>query len=263
MVTARLLAGFMAALGVGVPQSATVQQALVPGNPAVPPPASVAPPPPAPLTLEHRGDILMARKMYREAIETYRQVQPPTAVVINKIGIAHHQLLLLSQARRYYQQAVKMDRNYSEAINNIGTVYYAEKSYRRAVAHYKRALKLAPNSASIYSNLGTAEFARKRYKQAMEAYQKALELDPEVFEHRSGYGTVLQERSVEEKAKFHYYMAKTYAQAGFKDRALQYLRRALEEGFKDRQKLLEDNEFAAIRESPEFQELLAYQPRVL
>lgn len=263
MVTARFLAGFLAALGMGVSQTALAQQALAPGKPAVPPAASVTPPPPAPLTLEKRADILMARKMYREAIEAYQQVQPRTAVVINKIGIAYHQLLQFGQARRHYQKAIKMDRTYAEAINNLGTVYYAERSYRRAVSHYKRALKHAPNSASIYSNLGTAEFARKRYKQATEAYQQALALDPEVFEHRSGYGTILQERSVEEKAKFHYYMAKTYAQAGYKERALQYLRRALEEGFKDRQKLVEDSEFAAIRESPEFQELLVYQPKVL
>ena len=91
----------------------------------------------------------------------------------------------------------------------------------------------------------------------------ALSLDPEVFEHRGAYGTLLQERSVQEKAKFHYFMAKTYAQAGMNDRALQYLRKALEEGFKERQKLMEEPEFAKLRELPEFQELMTYQPRVL
>jgi hypothetical protein len=51
-----------------------------------------------------------------------------------------------------------------------------------------------------------------------------------VFEHRNSHGVLLQERSVEEKAKFHYYMAKTYAKAGMHDRALLYIRKALEEG---------------------------------
>ena len=93
---------------------------------------------------------------------------------------------------------------YAEAINNLGTIYYAKRSFRRAVSQYNKALKLTPNSASIYSNLGTAQFARRKYKEASEAYQKALSLDPEVFEHRAAYGTLLQERTVAEKAKFHY-----------------------------------------------------------
>jgi hypothetical protein len=58
-------------------------------------------------------------------------------------------------------------------------------------------------------------------------------------------------------------MAKLYAQAGVADRALQYIRKALEEGFKDRQKFMEEPEFAGIRELPAFQELMALQPRVL
>ena len=39
-------------------------------------------------------------------------------------------------------------------------------------------------------------------------------LDPEVFENRSTQGVLLQERSVAERGKFHYYLAHTYAQAG-------------------------------------------------
>ena len=215
------------------------------------------------LTPERRADIYMARKMYREAIEIYQKIEPKTAVHWNKIGIAYHQLLNFDLAKKHYEKAVKADPKYSEAINNIGTVHYAKKSYRRAMGQYKKALKYSPNSASIYSNLGTAQFARKRYDDAVKSYQTALSLDPEIFEHRGSYGTMLQERSVEEKAKFHYFMAKTYAQAGMMDRALQYLRKALEEGFKERQKMMEEPEFAALRETPEFQELMTYQPRVL
>ncbi|MFB3826385.1 MAG: tetratricopeptide repeat protein [Bryobacteraceae bacterium] len=217
----------------------------------------------APLTPERRGDIMMARKMYREAIELYRQEPQTNPVIWNKVGIAYHQMMQLDTAKKHYERAIKLNPKYSEAINNLGTVHYARKSYRRATSYYQKALKLAPMSASIYSNLGTAYFARKKYKDAFAAYQKALELDPEVFEHRSTYGVLLQERSVEERAKFHYYLAKVYAKAGVTDRALQYLRKALEEGYKDRQKIPEEPEFAALKENPEFQQLLALEPRVL
>ena len=221
-----------------------------------------SPSPTRALTPESRGDILMARKMYREAIEAFQEEPKKTAVLYNKVGIAYHQLQQLDNAKKNYEQALKLKRDYSEALNNIGTVYYAKKNFRRAIGYYKRALRLT-ESASIYSNLGTAYFARKQYQEATDAYQQAFSLDPEVFERKSNYGTLLQDRNVEERAKFHYYLAKMYAKAGRNELALQYVRKALEEGFKDRQKLNEDPEFEALRDTPEFKELLTIEPRVL
>jgi len=226
-------------------------------------PPPVVPATPAPVTPEMRGDIYMARKMYREAVEAYREVLGNSAVIHNKIGIAYHQMLDLNSAKKWYEKALKLDPKYSEAINNLGTVYYAKKSYRRSIGYYKRALRISPDSASIHSNLGTAYFARKKYKQAAEEYDIAVKLDPEVFEHRSTQGILLQERSVEERAKFHFYLAKTYAKSGATDRALQYMRKAIEEGFKEKEKFQQDADFAKIRDLPEFQELLALEPRVL
>ena len=177
------------------------------------------------LSPEMRGDILMARKQYREAVDVYNESPQLSSALINKIGIAYHQMLELDLARKYYERAIKMNPKYSEAINNLGTVYYAKKNFRKAIGQYNKALKLNPNSASIYSNLGTAHFARKKYQQAAEAYDKAVSLDPDVFERRSSHGVLLQERSVQERAKFHYYLAKTYAKAGAVERLLDVVSR--------------------------------------
>jgi tetratricopeptide (TPR) repeat protein len=227
-----------------------------------PPPSREGSPAPQ-ISPEMRGDIQMARKMFREAVESYSAADNNSAIIVNKMGIAYHQMLELELARKHYERALKLDPKYSEAINNLGTVYYAKKNYRRAVSYYNRALKIKPTSASIYSNLGTAQFARKKYKDAAESYEKALALDPEVFEHRGTNGVLLQERSVTERALFHFYLAKTYAKAGAVERALTYIRKALEEGFKEREKFKKEPEFASLQENPEFQQLMALEPRVL
>jgi len=227
-------------------------------------PATSQPQKPAPIiSAEMRGDILMARKMYREAAEAYKEGPKDSAVLLNKTGIAYHQMLELGAAEKYYRLATKVNREYPEAINNLGTVYYARKSYRRSITEYKKALRLNPKSASIWSNLGMGYFARKDYKRAEESWQQALALDPDVFENHSTQGVLLQERSVEERAKFHYFLAQGYAKKGLNDRALLYIRKALEEGFKDRKKLQEDPAFAALQDLPEFKQLLAMEPRVL
>jgi tetratricopeptide (TPR) repeat protein len=219
-----------------------------------------------PLSIETRGDIYMARKMYREAIDTFREGSPKDPILLNKIGIAYHQMMQLDNARKSYEQALKYKPDYVEALNNLGTVYYAKKSYRKAIGWYKKALKIAPmesKSASIYMNLGTAYFARKKYEDATKTYQIALGLDPEVFERHGNFGVLLEERSVEERAKYHFYLARLYAKDGRNELALQYLRKCLEEGFKERKKLETEPDFATLRDLPEFKQLLASEPRVL
>jgi tetratricopeptide (TPR) repeat protein len=228
--------------------------------------ASAPPPSPAPrpvLTLEQRGDIYMVRKMYREAIDVYSQEPESYATRWNKIGIAYHQLQDLAAAKQSYERALKINPNFGEAINNLGTIYYAQKHYSRAVHQYKKALKVLPQSPSVMSNLGTAYFAKKDYRRAGEEYQAALRLDPDVFEHHDSFGVMLEEHSVAERAKFHYYLAKMFAEQHLTDRALVYMRKSLEEGFADRHKFLDEPEFAGLRNNAEFQELMRSSPRVL
>jgi tetratricopeptide (TPR) repeat protein len=215
------------------------------------------------VTDEMRGDIFMARKMYREAADRYKMVKPLTAAIHNKIGIAYQQLQQYGEAERSYKRASKADSKFSQAVNNLGTVYYAQKNYRKATRQYEKAIELAPENASFISNLGMAWFARKQYDRATELLAKAMALDPDVIERRGTTGTTLQDRSIEERAKFHYYLAKTYAKEGRRDLVLLYMRKSLEEGFTEREKYVKDPEFAKLQQEPEFQELLKLAPRIL
>jgi len=227
------------------------------GQPAVQPPQATI------VTPELRGDIFMAKKMYREAVEAYKEAPRDSAVALNKTGIAYHQMLKLDMAEKYYRLAIKANPHYAEAVNNLGTIYFSEKSYRRAISQYKKALRISPTAASIWSNLGSGYFERKDYKRAFEAWQKALALDPEVFESRSTQGVLISQQTVEERAKYHMFLARVYAQNGRNELALNYIRKALEEGYKERKKLAEDPAFAQLKDLPEFKELLAMEPRVL
>jgi tetratricopeptide (TPR) repeat protein len=212
---------------------------------------------------QQQGDLFMARKMFREAIDAYREGPKNDPVLADKIGIAYHQLGDLEAARKSYERAVKIDSKYADAINNVGTILYSQKKYRAAISRYKKALSIAPDTASIWSNLGTAYYARGRYPDMSQAYAKALELDPAVFEAHSAVGTAMQDRAVADKARYHYEMARIYAQAGHFEQALQYLRKCFEEGFKDKEKVTKAPEFATLRETQEFKDILILEPRVL
>ena len=217
----------------------------------------------APLSAEERGDLFMVRKMFREAIAAYKNAPQNSPVTWNKIGIAWHNLGELSLARTNYEHALKVDKKYAEAINNVGTVFYAQKKYRTAIGRYKRALELAPDKASFWSNLGTAYYSQGKIPLMIEAYNKAIVLDPEIFEHHGVLGTEMQDRTVADRARYHFELARLYAKIGKDDLAMQYLRHSFEEGFKDKDKVRKSPEFAALLENPEFIELMALEPRVL
>jgi tetratricopeptide (TPR) repeat protein len=205
-----------------------------------------------------QGDLLVARQRYLDAIAAYRLVPEESAVLANKIGVAYHHMFDMSDARRYYERAIKLDPECAEAYNNLGATYHSEKNYRRAERLYRKAIKLDPKNAAFYNNLGTAYFFEKNVKKGTEAYRQAFALDPQVFE-RSGASKIEEGSSTKDMAAVNYTLAKTYAQAGMNDRALAYLSKAIGEGFNDRKKLMTDPELAAVRETPEFAHLLSIQ----
>jgi tetratricopeptide (TPR) repeat protein len=218
---------------------------------------------------EELGDLQMARKNYREAVDSYQEavrLRPNNAVAWNKMGIAHHQLVAgtqfseLTLARNCYQKAVKLNPKYAEAINNLGTVYYRFKNYGRAIRYYQQSLALSPDAASVYANLGAALFSRRKFLEASQAYQKALTLDPEVFDHHNTYGVELQERTDQDLAMFHFILAHTYAANHNQEKALEYLRKAMEEGFHEPKKIYDDPAFAELVKSQSFTELMANPP---
>jgi len=213
------------------------------------------------LSPEETADILMARKDYREAAFSYKKLldaNPRNAIYWNKLGIALHQQEELAGALKSYQQAVKVNPQYADAQNNIGTIWYQRKKYGKAIRAYERAIKMRNDMAVLYSNLGYAYFGEKKYEQSIASFRQALVVDPQFFERASSRGgSVLQDRSVSDRGRFYFLLAKSFAEAGNFDRSLIYLRKAKEEGFAKMNDVKTDPSFSAMLKLPETQEILA------
>src|SRR5438874_13490170 len=213
------------------------------------------------LTDEQLADLYMARKDYREAALSYKRLadqNPQNPVYLNKLGITLHQQAALGAALKYYERASKVDPSYADAQNNIGTIWYQRKKFGRAIKAYQRAIKLRNDMAVLYSNLGYAYFGEKKYEESIGAFRQALALDPQLFEHSSSRaGSVLQDRSVSDRGRFYFMLAKSFAEAGNFDRSLIYLRKAKEEGFASLNQVKSDPSFSAMLKLSETQEILA------
>jgi tetratricopeptide (TPR) repeat protein len=216
------------------------------------------------ITDEQMGDLYMVRKQYREAAGQFKKLadqDPRNPVYLNKLGIALHQQSALGLALKYYERAVKVDPRYADAENNVGTIWYQRKKFEKAIKAYQKAIGIRNDMAVLYSNLGYAYFGNKNYEEAISAFRHALTLDPQLFEHNgSRSGSILQDRSVEDRGRFYYLLAKSYAQAGDLDRCIRYLRKAKDEGYKNFTDIKKDPAFGAALKDPAVQELLVPKP---
>jgi tetratricopeptide (TPR) repeat protein len=213
------------------------------------------------LTAEELADLMMARKEFREAVLAYKKLTeqyPKSAVIYNKMGIAFHKENDYTSALRSYERAVKLDPTYADAQNNIGVIWYNKKKFGRAIRAYQKAIKMRSDLAVSYSNLGYAYFADKKYEESIGAFQQALKLDPGVLDPRTGRtGSTVQDRSVEDRAKFYFLLAKSLAEAGNFERSMIYLRKAKDEGYKSMTDVQTDPAFSSMLKLPGMQEVLA------
>jgi Tfp pilus assembly protein PilF len=210
---------------------------------------------------EQVGDALAAHQRYQAAIEAYRNAPHDSAEIWNKMGVAYQMMLNTQEASRCYRESIRLGPSNASVINNLGTIYDSLGEYRNAERMYRQALKIDPHSALILKNLGTNLLAQHRDKKGWSAYQSALAIDPLIFQNSSNL-KVDNPANTRERGAMNYYMARGCARAGLSDRAVDYLRHSLNEGFTTTQKILADNEFASLRGLPAFDQLLSAQNSV-
>jgi len=218
-----------------------------------------------PQEMEHQGDVLRSQKRYLDAIDYYDAAiaQQPTALLWNKKGIALLLLQRKKEAQKCFEQALKIDKNSAEALNNRGFIEQIQKKYGTAIKYYTRALAVRPDSATFHYNMGAAYFGKHDYEKAAQEYRTAYQLDPEIFQRVSRVGIMAQSSSPEDRAAFSFMVAKMYAQAGDLEHSLEYLRKAMEEGYKNINQVYTDSEFASLRTDKRFSDLMAQKPQAI
>jgi tetratricopeptide (TPR) repeat protein len=221
----------------------------------------------SPLSDEERADLFVARKLYDDAINYYQRALKSSrgskdnheiAVLWNKMGIAYQHKMEDREARKAYKKAIHYEKGFADPWNNLGTVYYLQTKAKKSMRYYRHAIELNPNSATFHLNLGTAYFARKKYDQGYQEYRTALALDPDVLTQTSPMGTQVETRHV--SAEYYFYLAKLFASMGRAEEAIRYLQRALEDGFSDEKRILEDPDFHKISTEPAFVTLMENPP---
>src|SRR2546430_1776582 len=146
---------------------------------------------------------------------------------------------------------------------------FAETPSAPVVPRAQQAQPQSPAESSVIvvkpgltdEQLADLYMARKEYQEAISSFRQALALDPQLFEHNSSRnGSILQDRSVGDRGRFYFLLAKSFAGTGNLERCLIYLRKAKDEGYKELSAVKSDPSFAAVLKDPSVQEGIAPRP---
>jgi tetratricopeptide (TPR) repeat protein len=115
-----------------------------------------------------------------EFFEKAVKIDPEYSEAYNNLGFSHEKLGNFEKAISYYQKAVA-NLTYAtpeKAYINIANAYYRMGTYDLAIAAIREALKRAPTLSIAYMKLALCYNALRRYGDASSAMTSAIALDP-------------------------------------------------------------------------------------
>jgi serine/threonine-protein kinase len=221
-----------------------------------------------------RGDLERAAEYFRTVIE----LLPERSIGYSALGGCYFYLGDREAAREQLEKAVAIGSAY-EAYANLATVEFYDGRYSEAARLYESALEMNDRDFYLWNNLAEASrAANENSDRAHQAYARAAELaaadlaaDPDNVEllinlasfsvhlgNKSGAREYLikAEKVGIERSDLMFATADTYERLDERERALDWVHRALETGFPI--EVLEDyHDFDALRADPRFAELVA------
>jgi len=86
----------------------------------------------------------------------------------------------LEDARRLYQETLRLDPGFGDALNNLGVIYIHEKKYPAARRSFEKAIRLKPAYVEPYYNLACLHAIQGEVRQSLVYLKKAVSMDPSV-----------------------------------------------------------------------------------
>ncbi len=100
-------------------------------------------------------------------------------VAFHNRGIEYHKKGLYDRAIAEYNQAIKLNPDYTRAFNNRGRAYAKKGLYDRAIADFDAAIKLKPDYTSTFNSRGRAYVKKGLYDRAIADFDAVIKLKPD------------------------------------------------------------------------------------
>ena len=178
----------------------------------------------------------------------------------------------LNGAIGHLSEALRLRPGYAEAHNNLGAALALQGKFKEAVGHYSEALRLRPGYAKAHYNMGNALMREGNFEEAAGHFTEALRATPRDAGIHNVLGVALAKAGRAEDAIGHYHealrinpdfsaacynIACLYATQNRTEESINWLRKAVEKGYKNRNLLKTDEDLDNIRGAAYYKRLVA------
>ena len=228
-------------------------------------------------------------------IEIAAKLNPMSSITYNNWGLALSELARLEKDKNIFKlsfekfkKATDLDANYYVAYNNwgnalwrLGNLNKRAEYYIESITKYNYAIEINPDYSKAYNNYGNAlvqlgilKKDETLLKKSLNEYKKSIELNPANHSYYHNWGGAILELALlrndpslveESQNKLRksielggspYNLACLYALQSNKKMALKYLKESLENNFIKANFILEDSDWKAFYNDPDFIKLI-------
>lgn len=111
-----------------------------------------------------------------------RPRESPAAEALYERGRRFQRMGRWQDAKRHYQEALKMDPGHVNALNNLGVLYIRERNYATAQKTFEKAMRLRPKHVDPHYNLACLHAIKGEVEQSLLHLKEALALNRAVRE---------------------------------------------------------------------------------
>ena len=218
---------------------------------------------------EKMGDTTDAIKNYRLALNIepeYLEAHNNLAIIFINKGQIHNGLY-------HFKEALRINPDYKNAQENLATISNSPviKKVKSNISKLKTAIGKSPNNYTLIYKLGMMYFQSGEYRKAIIEFQKSLKIKPDFMMALDNMATLyvltMEYNSAiaqfdkmlllqPENNTIYYNKSCVYAKLGKKEKAIQFLKKAIEKGFNDWQYLKSDEDLENIRGTHFYKQLI-------
>ena len=143
------------------------------------------------------GKTDIAQKFYNQVLK----IDPNYADALNNLGVIFQNQMNHEKAKDCYEKAIEIMPDYADAHNNLGVIFQDQMNYEKAKDCYEKAIEIMPDSADTHNNLGIIFKELKNYQKAKDCFEKTIEINPDYADAHNNLGIIFKELGKNEKAK--------------------------------------------------------------
>jgi tetratricopeptide (TPR) repeat protein len=140
------------------------------------------------LTTYQTGQLQSAEQICLSILAQYPQF--PDAVHL--LGVIAYVSGNLSDSVTYFEQAIKLSSDYTDAHINLGNALLMLNQIDKAIVSFKKAIRINPELADAWFNMGNAHLKIEQYEKAIDDYKRTIKINPNYADAYNNLGNVLQ-----------------------------------------------------------------------